>query len=254
MWSKKHGKCVVCGTTNKKHKGLGMCRRCYDKNRRKENPEKFRENDRKWRKENIEKSREKCRTWWKKTYKENPEKFRERSKKQYYKNPKKYKENSAKWRKKNPEKYKEMAKKCRKKNFIKYKERNKEWYKEHPEYNRNYLRKKRKDNYHYKLRINISGLINQRLHSRLSSKNGKSTFSFLPYTVEQLKAHLEKQFDTWMNWENWGKGKGKWNIDHVRPDCKFDYKNVEDEEFQKCWALKNLQPLWAEENLRKGGR
>ncbi len=31
-------------------------------------------------------------------------------------------------------------------------------------------------------------------------------------------------------------------------------KLIDIKEFQECWSLKNLQPLWAEDNLRKGGR
>ena len=54
-----------------------------------------------------------------------------------------------------------------------------------------------------------------------------------------------------MNWDNWGKGEGKWNIDHIKPDSSFNYTSVEDKEFQECWALENLQPLEARENLIK---
>ena len=45
--------------------------------------------------------------------------------------------------------------------------------------------------------------------------------------------HLEKQFTKGMTWEN----HGKWHIDHVIPDSHFKYINVEDKEFQECWAL-----------------
>ena len=51
---------------------------------------------------------------------------------------------------------------------------------------------------------------------------------------------------TWSNYGFYG-----WHIDHIELDCSFDYKSVNDKEFQKCWSLENLQPLWAEDNLRK---
>lgn len=82
----------------------------------------------------------------------------------------------------------------------------------------------------------------------LLSKNGKSTFTFLPYTIDDLIEHLERLFTVGMTWDNYG----YWHIDHKIPDSSFNYKNVEDEEFQKCWALENLQPLWAEDNIKKG--
>jgi hypothetical protein len=100
------------------------------------------------------------------------------------------------------------------------------------------------------LKRRTSSLVRNKLYKRLSSKKGKSTFSFLPYTIDDLIQHLEKLFTKGMTWENYG----KWHIDHKKPDSLFNYKNVNDKEFQKCWALKNLQPLWAADNLRKGDR
>ena len=35
---------------------------------------------------------------------------------------------------------------------------------------------------------------------------------------------------------------------------KFDYTSTEDESFKECWALENLQPLWASENISKGSK
>lgn len=84
----------------------------------------------------------------------------------------------------------------------------------------------------------------------MSSKRGKSTFDFLPYTIDDLVKRLEKQFAGGMTWNNYG----KWHIDHIKPDCSFDYKSTEDKEFQECLALNNLQPLWAIDNFKKGAK
>ena len=139
---------------------------------------------------------------------------------------------------------KEKVKEYNKKYFVKY-------YKENREKiicnNNKYADNKYKNDSLFKLKKLISHSIRQRLKSRLFSKNNKSTFDFLPYTVDDLMRHLEKQFAKGMNWQNYG----KWHIDHIRPDCSFKYKGVGDKEFQKCWSLKNLQPLWAIDNLRK---
>ena len=62
--------------------------------------------------------------------------------------------------------------------------------------------------------------------------------------------HLKKQFDDKMTWDNYG----KWHIDHKIPKSHFKYEIAEDPEFKKCWALENLQPLWAIENYRKGDK
>jgi hypothetical protein len=82
------------------------------------------------------------------------------------------------------------------------------------------------------------------------AKAGRKTFDLLGYTLEQLMAHLEAQFRDGMNWSNYG----EWHIDHVRPLCRFEYQSPDDEQFRAAWCLENLQPLWARDNLRKGGR
>ena len=51
-----------------------------------------------------------------------------------------------------------------------------------------------------------------------------------------------------MKWSNYG----KWHIDHIKPMSKFNLMKIEDQ--YKCCNYKNLQPLWAEENLSKGDR
>ena len=85
-------------------------------------------------------------------------------------------------------------------------------------------------------------------HAMINKKT-YSTFEVLGYTVFDLMAHLEKLFQSGMSWGNYGK-KG-WEIDHIIPLAKFDYNSINDPEFKKCWALENLQPLWASDNVRK---
>ena len=79
-------------------------------------------------------------------------------------------------------------------------------------------------------------------------KGGK-TFEALPYTPQELREHIENQFDEKMSWDNHG---DYWHIDHIIPQAALPYKSLEDENFQKCWDLKNLRPLEAKENIRKG--
>ncbi len=73
----------------------------------------------------------------------------------------------------------------------------------------------------------------------------KKTIKLLDCTIPELKKYLEKQFKKGMTWNNYG----KWHVDHIRPCCKFDLSKPEEQ--LKCFNYTNLQPLWAEENLRK---
>lgn len=82
-----------------------------------------------------------------------------------------------------------------------------------------------------------------------SGKNGKTTQQILGYSLEELRQHLERQFVDGMSWEAFKRG--EIHIDHIIPVCEFDVKEVGDAEFAACWALSNLRPMWAADNLKK---
>jgi hypothetical protein len=84
--------------------------------------------------------------------------------------------------------------------------------------------------------------------------NGKSNAveRLLGYTVTELRLHLERQFTKRMNWKRFADG--DIHIDHIIPISSFDFENVGDPEWKACWALTNLRPLWAKDNLAKSGK
>ena len=73
----------------------------------------------------------------------------------------------------------------------------------------------------------------------------------LGITLKELKDHLEKQFSSKMNWENYGP---YWWIDKIIPRSAYRYQNVKNNEFHKCWSLKNMRPLPRFECVRKGNK
>jgi hypothetical protein len=83
-------------------------------------------------------------------------------------------------------------------------------------------------------------------------KSGCHWENLIGYSLEDLMKHLEAHFRPGMTWENYGyRG---WHIDHIRPRSTFRFASPDDSEFRECWALDNLQPLWAKDNIRKGDR
>ena len=126
-----------------------------------------------------------------------------------------------------------------------------------------YTRKRKKYDPVFKLRKRISGDVWKMLKTNNSSKNN-SVIKYLPYTMQELKNHIEKQFEPWMTWNNWGpyrkswddndQSTWTWNIDHIIPHHIFRYTSMEDVSFQECWALSNLRPLSSKLNLQKNGR
>lgn len=109
-----------------------------------------------------------------------------------------------------------------------------------------------------KLRQRISCAVGKSLKKSGSSKNRHSCFDYLPYSIQKLKEHLEKQFEPWMNWDNYGgKSNNKdktWWIDHIKPQSQFQYTSMDDPLFVECWALNNLRPLEKISNIQKGAK
>jgi hypothetical protein len=100
---------------------------------------------------------------------------------------------------------------------------------------------------------------NSRIHTCMSSrmrrllkqnKAGRSWEKITGYNNEALRIWLESKFQPGMSWENYG----QWHIDHIRPVSSFDFSVEPLEVARHCWALENLQPLWAIDNMRKGAK
>jgi len=180
------------------------------------------------------------------------------------------------------ERERDSQKEYRDKNKDKYFTYNKNWYKNNKdikqEYDKQYYqlnkskistRKNINDKNRYKidpcfkLRSLISHAINYGLKLKQSDKNNVSCLKSLFYTIQELKDHLEKQFEPWMTWNNHGqydiktwknddRSTWKWNIDHIIPQSDLLYSSMEDDNFKKCWALNNLRPLSAKQNILDG--
>ena len=133
------------------------------------------------------------------------------------------------------------------------KEKRKKYLKNYKIKNKDKINKKYKEklisNINFKLRKNISRHIYGILKKNNLNKSHTSILNFLGYSIEDLKNHLEKQFDKNMNWSNYGI---YWHIDHIIPQSCLIYEKMEDENFKKCWSLNNLRPLDAKTNMLDG--
>jgi len=99
----------------------------------------------------------------------------------------------------------------------------------------------------------IASSIRRRLNAIIKSKS-YSTFEYVGCSSTELIKYLASQFYSQpgtgkkMSWQNYG----KWHIDHIIPLSYFDL--TIEEELIQAWHYTNLQPLWAEENLKKGAK
>jgi hypothetical protein len=135
-------------------------------------------------------------------------------------------------------------------------EKLKKFYNDNPEkrkeYRKNYKSRKHEQRKERRNSDPVFNLINRvrcRIWKYLTilniSKKNK-TFEIVGCTPEFLKEHLEKQFVDGMTWEN----RNEWHIDHITP---LSSAKTEEELYKLCHYT-NLQPLWAEENLKKGNK
>lgn len=195
------------------------CKKCTNDNKRKyyyNNKERVAG----WNSRSVNKRIEKCKEYRKRYYQEHKEKYRLMGKIRYAKFSEKIKENVKRWRKNNHEK--EVL------------------------YSRRKGIKKRQDPIK-KLNANISYGIWLSLNG---AKKNRHWEDLVGYTIQDLKIHLEKLFSAGMTWNNYG----EWHIDHKIPKSVFIFESADDIGFKKCWDLKNLQPLWALDNIKKGNK
>lgn len=197
-----------------------------------------------------------------------------KNKKYYEANKEKIAKKSNEYRKVNRSKLRQQYKNFyrnhreeRKASFKKYAQRNKEkikvrmkkWTQENKEHLTAY-RKSHRDKLNQKAR-EYNKIPKNRLNARISAgirfslkgnKNGSHWEKLVGYTLKQLMSHLEKQFSKGMTWDKFVKR--KIHIDHIIPVSAFNFQKPEDIDFKRCWALKNLRPLWAEENMCKNAK
>lgn len=112
------------------------------------------------------------------------------------------------------------------------------------------LNKYQNDKYKRDESYRIGKLLRTRIYYAINN-NCKSdhTLNLLGCSLDELKVHLEQQFEPGMTWNNLGSGEKNWQIDHIIPCAKFDFSNPIHQ--QICFNYRNLQPLWAKENNKK---
>ncbi len=106
------------------------------------------------------------------------------------------------------------------------------------------LKTKRKNRPEFRLSQNMSRRLRKSLNGERKTNRWENVVG---YTLFELKGYLEKLFQEGMSWDNYG----EWHIDHIIPIAVFNFKKEKDIDFKRCWALENLQPLWAKDNLCK---
>jgi len=211
------------------------------------------------------KDKEKQREYMNKYRFDNQERIRANSKRSYWNNHKLRLEYNKKYRLNNKEKiriksriyylaHRERLKKATAEWQNKYKERrNYHSRKRYAKHRKTivkhivaYQAEKYRTDIYYKLKINLRTRVRKALKDYHNYSKANRTMKLVGCTRKELWKHLEKQFKLGMTRENYG----KWHIDHIKPCASFDLRCPIGQ--LDCFHYTNLQPLWANENLRKG--
>jgi hypothetical protein len=197
----------------------------------------------KWRKDGFTSHCNVCRQKRSKKYlKDNPDYLKE----YYAKNADREKKRKAKWVEQNKDKVIEQSRQWYENN----KERKIKTVRKWKDNNIDYFRKIQRDGKRLRMKIDEIYRLSQYIRTRMNfAFKGKkwnkksSNEDMLGVDYESAKKYIESKFLEGMSWEN----QGKWHIDHIIP-----LSSAENEKEMMALAYyKNLQPLWATENLSK---
>lgn len=137
----------------------------------------------------------------------------------------------------------------------KQKERQKEYAKEYYQQNKSQISKQKARYVSYKYTTDPVYRFMHNMKSRIriaikGATKAANTKTLLGCTGAQARKYLEAQFTDGMSWDNYGLH--GWHIDHIIPCSSFDLTDPEQQ--KHCFHYTNLQPLWAEDNLRKSNK
>lgn len=176
---------------------------------------------------------------YRRRYATDPVPLREKRKRQYYADREGQIAAVQKWQAANPERARANSRRSAK-----------AWRTANPDKQREHTRRK-----NAKRLATPKGRLDSRIRARLGNflrggKGSRSWQSAVGYTLDELKIHLERQFSAGMSWSNIG----EWHVDHIIPLSMFTYAALGEKDFRAAWALTNLRPMWATENIGKGAR
>jgi hypothetical protein len=97
----------------------------------------------------------------------------------------------------------------------------------------------------FAVKVRLRNLIRNSFRRKGYKKFNESTEEIVGINYDEFKKYLESKFLDGMSWEN----RGDWHIDHIIPLCSANSC----EELVKLCHYTNLQPLWAKDNILKGG-
>lgn len=95
----------------------------------------------------------------------------------------------------------------------------------------------------------LADLVRTRVRDAVIYKGSRRSYHFLGCSYEEFRRHIESKLKPGMSWDNYGYGRDRWQIDHIRPICSFNMLDPIEQE--KALHYTNCQPMWYDEHVKK---
>lgn len=159
-------------------------------------------------------------------------------------------EDQSKWRAENPTLAEAKDARSWEKYRSRYQANYKKWISENREQRKLYRREHHAKRVANDANYRIGHAIRGRIFSALRGiRKSQPTERLIGCTFDELARHIEKQWEPWMSWRNWGFGDGMWHIDHIVPCAAFDLTSTDEQ--RCCFHYTNLRPLCSKKNREK---
>ena len=221
LFWKKRNQCKVCRAAIK--------RKCYQKNKEKVAA---------YKREYYQKNKEKVAAYKREYYQTNKEKLTANQREHYQQN----KEEILAYQRKYQQNNKDKIAAYQRKYQHEYKRQNKEKF---AAYQREYIRQRRRLDPEFNLLCRLRNRMYKAVKAAGLDNKYASSSELLGISPQGLKEWLEAQFTEGMTWEN----RSDWHVDHRVPCDAFDL--TVDQNQRICFWYKNLQPMWAKDNIQK---
>ncbi len=189
--------------------------------------------------------------------------IKQKSRARYQKNSEEIKRQVKQYRESNPDKVRDTVQRYYRNNKDKIREYHKKYRKKNAGViaarKKRYEKSRTKIDPAFRLRRIVRNAVYCAILRAGSKKNG-SILGYLSYSIEELRRHIESQFEPWMNWDNWGvydpdvwddedESTWTWHLDHIVRQADLPYDSFDHPNFGKCWALDNLRPYSSRRNV-----
>jgi len=139
--------------------------------------------------------------------------------------------------------------------ILKHKQRfhqnNPTYHQDYTKINKEILNEKRRIRESYRSKTDTLFKLKKNYRNRIydyysGTNRSKRSKEIIGLSWDEFKNYLESKFQPGMNWDNYG----AWHIDHIVPLCSASNEI----ELEKLFYYTNCRPLWAKENIQKGGK